>query len=102
MLNRARVACAVVAVLFLIGGLRAAGNPPEWAYNIQPAPPPGTTPAPPARDDGSLKTLPGAAKGFTLTEIRNGFGPADWYPSDHPQMPDVVAHGRQPDVRACS
>jgi cytochrome c553 len=29
------------------------------------------------------------------------FGPADWFPGDHPAMPDVVAKGRQPDVRAC-
>jgi cytochrome c553 len=39
---------------------------------------------------------------FTLTEIRNGFGPADWFPGDHPTMPDIVAHGRQKDVRACA
>ena len=102
MLKTTRVLFAVLGVFLLAVGIRAAGDPPEWAYNIQPAPPPGATPAPPARDDGSLKTLPAASKGFTLTEIRNGFGPADWYPSDHPQMPDVVAHGRQPDVRACS
>jgi cytochrome c553 len=105
MLKSARVACAVVGVLVLAGGLRAAGDPPGWAYNAPPAPPPGTTPpppAPPAPDDGSIKNLPGAAKGFTVTEIRNQFGPADWYPGDHPPMPDVVAHGRRPDVRACS
>jgi cytochrome c553 len=29
------------------------------------------------------------------------FGPADWFPGDHPAMPDVVAKGRQPEVRAC-
>ena len=38
---------------------------------------------------------------FTRTQIRDAFGPADWYPGDHPQMPDIVAHGRKPDVRAC-
>jgi cytochrome c553 len=46
--------------------------------------------------------LPGAAGTFTLTQIRDGFGPADWYPGDHPVMPDIVAHGRRPDARACS
>ncbi len=105
MLKSARVISVVAGVLVLAGGLRAAGDPPEWAYNAPPAPPPGTTPpppAPPAPDDGSIKNLPGAAKGFTVTEIRNQFGPADWYPGDHPSMPDVVAHGRRPDVRACS
>ena len=33
------------------------------------------------------------------TQVRNGFGPADWYPNDHPAMPDVVAHGKAPDAR---
>ena len=96
-----------VAILALVpfvaaGVLRAAGDPPAWAYNIPPAPPPGAAPAaPPAPDDGSLKRLEGSAGSFTLTQIRDAFGPADWYPGDHPAMPDVVAHGRRPDVRAC-
>ena len=38
---------------------------------------------------------------FTQAQIGNGFGPADWFPGDHPAMPDVVAHGKQPAVRAC-
>ena len=38
---------------------------------------------------------------FTVPQIRDAFGPADWYPNDHPPMPDVVSHGRRPDVRAC-
>ena len=25
----------------------------------------------------------------------------DWYPDIHPPMPDIVAHGRKPDVYAC-
>ena len=98
--------CAVLLALVPLvaaGVLRAAGDPPPpWAYNIPPAPPPGTTPAPPAPDDGALKTLTGSSGKFTLTQIRDAFGPADWYPGDHPTMPDIVAHGRRPDVRACS
>jgi cytochrome c553 len=40
---------------------------------------------------------------FTLAQVRDGFGPADWYPGDHPAMPDVVAHGkREQQVVACS
>jgi cytochrome c553 len=91
--------------LVAVGVLRAAGDPPAWAYNVPPAPPPGATPpapAPPAADDGALKKLTGSNGSFTLPQIRDAFGPADWYPGDHPTMPDVVAHGRRPDVRACS
>jgi cytochrome c553 len=46
--------------------------------------------------------VPGSSATFTLAEIRNGFGPADWFPGDHPPMPEVVARGKRPDVRACS
>jgi cytochrome c553 len=75
---------------------------PAWAYGFESetgTPAPG---GPPAADDGRMHTLPGAASGYSLTQIRDGFGPADWYPGDHPVMPDIVARGRRPDVRACS
>jgi cytochrome c553 len=49
-----------------------------------------------------VKHLPGSTLEFTRAQISDGFGPADWYPGDHPKMPDVVAHGKRPDVRACS
>ncbi len=67
-----------------------------WAYAISPA----TDPVP---DDGTRFTLPGSSRTFTRDEIRNRFGPADWYPSDHPSMPSVVAVGREPaGIWACS
>jgi len=53
-------------------------------------------------DNGVLRHLPGSKFSFTLTQIRDNSGPADWYPDDHPQMPDIVAHGHKPDVTACS
>src|SRR6202790_3511923 len=85
--------------------------PPPWAYGFTTvagsapqgpgAVPPAGAPTP-AAEDTSLKHLPGSTLAFTLAQIRDGFGPADWYPGDHPQMPEIVAHGRKPDVRACS
>jgi cytochrome c553 len=112
------VVLSVLAAAFMTGLLLAAGEePPPWAYGFAEPPsaappagrgggtPPagrgGTPPAQPAPDE-SLKKLPGSTGAFTLAQIRDGFGPADWYPGDHPTMPDVVAHGRRPDVRACS
>jgi len=86
---------------------KPAAPPPAWAYGFE-APPDSSTPAaavpfaPPPADDGSLKHLPGSSLSFTVTQIRDGYGPADWYPNDHPQMPEVVAHGHKPEVRACS
>src|ERR1700676_4276319 len=85
--------------------------PPPWAYGFTTvagsAPQgPGAAAAPaagaPAAEDTSVKHLPGSTLAFTLAQIRDGFGPADWYPQDHPQMPELVAHGRKPEVRACS
>jgi cytochrome c553 len=45
--------------------------------------------------------LPAATAAFSLKQIDDNFGPADWFPGDHPQMPEPVAHGRKPDVPAC-
>jgi cytochrome c553 len=40
---------------------------------------------------------------FTRNEAYFDYGPADWYPGDHPPMPDIVAQGRQSaGVRACA
>ncbi len=61
-----------------------------WAYAITPGP----APAAPV-DDGTLHTLPGAERSFTLDQIRNRMGPADWFPGDHPSMPPIVAVGRE-------
>ena len=85
------------------GAAPAVAGPIPWAYGFPVPGAPAPAPAPPgAQDDGSKKSLPGSAGAFTLTEIRNGFGPADWYPEDHPVMPEIVAKGRAKDVRACS
>ncbi len=80
----------------------AADGPIPWAYAIPSAPPAGTPAAAPAPPDTSVKHLDGSNGAFTRAQIANRFGPADWYPGDHPSMPDVVAHGKKPDVWACS
>src|SRR5213593_2802774 len=75
-------------------------QPPVWAYAI-PNPPPAGAPATPPAPDTSMKQLPGSTLSFTRQQISDGFGPADWFPGDHPAMPDIVAHGKRPDARAC-
>jgi len=92
------VFCAAVSGASFI---QAASSMPDWAYAIPPAPPAGTAPATPPAPDTTLKQLPGSTLTFTRQQISDGFGPADWFPDDHPAMPDIVAHGRRPDVRAC-
>jgi cytochrome c553 len=93
---------ALVLTFLAVPVLRAVGQPPAWAYAIPEPQPGGTPPAAPAAPDTAPKQVPGSAFSFTRPQIGDGFGPADWFPGDHPTMPDVVAHGRRPDVRACS
>lgn len=92
---------------------------PDWAYGyLAPlsegdlvAPPCPLTanpldcrhPSEPDTDDGNKRSLPDTTLSFTEYEANFGYGPADWFPGDHPPMPDIVAHGKQSaGVRACS
>ena len=92
------VLCAVSLTASTL--LRAAAAIPDWAYAI-PAPPAAGAPPAAAPPDTSTKQIPGSTLTFTRQQISDGFGPADWFPGDHPAMPDIVAHGKRPDVRAC-
>jgi cytochrome c553 len=48
-----------------------------------------------------LQHLPGSKASYTKAEINDIFVVPDWYPDAHPAMPDVVIHGRKPDVYSC-
>ncbi|MBI1394927.1 MAG: cytochrome C-binding protein [Betaproteobacteria bacterium] len=74
----------------------AADELPAWAFVVNP--PGGKPPA----DDGTLHHVPGSDRAFTLSQLRDLFNVPDWHRDDHPPMPDVVAHGRRPDVYACA
>jgi cytochrome c553 len=82
------------------GSVRAAAGMPDWAYAIPQPPPEGTARAA-APPDTTSRQVPGSPLSFTRAQISDGFGPADWFPNDHPPMPEIVARGRRPDVRAC-
>ena len=72
----------------------ASSSFPAWAYPWAPD-------FKAAADDGIPRHVPDSAASFTITQERDLFFAPDWHPEDHPAMPDVVAHGRPPDVRAC-
>jgi cytochrome c553 len=73
-----------------------------WAYAITP-PGQAATVGAPAVDRSATYTLPGSDRSFTLAEISNRQGPADWFPADHPVMPPIVATGRESaGIMACS
>ena len=57
----------------------------------------------PRADDGIKLTLPGTSASYTRAEANNPWGPADWYPGDHPPMPEIVATGRKDaGIRPCA
>src|SRR5712671_2214077 len=83
----------VVLGVALLSGLAIGAENPEWAY------PP--TPKPAALDNAVQKQMPGSAKKYTQAQIDDGFNPPDWFPEEHPPMPEIVAIGRKP-ARACA
>jgi cytochrome c553 len=90
------IALSLAAAAFGSTLARAEDAPPAWAFPVlDPAikPPP---------DDGIKRTLPGSDASFTSHEMTDLFNARDWFPTDHPPMPDIVAHGHRPEVRACA
>jgi hypothetical protein len=75
--------------------VQADDAPPTWAYAVNP---PDFKAQP---DDGASRHVPDSTAAFTVTQARDLFFALDWHPSDHPPLPDIVAHGRRPDVMAC-
>jgi cytochrome c553 len=71
-------------------------TPLPWAYALN-------TPGLPAPvEDGETKRVPNSTLAFTFTQPRNLYAPPDWHPQDHPEMPPIVAAGRNPGVFACA
>ena len=83
------VAAALSAVAF------AADQSADWAYPVTPPPQP--------QDNTAMLSVPGSSKQYTQSQIDDPFNPPDWFPDEHPAMPDVVAHGGpKPAGRACA
>lgn len=102
-----RRACTFVLAAcctFHVGNHAAAQNRPQWAYGSPPATAaaPAGAPAQPPPPDTTVRRVEGSDLTFTRAQISDAFGPADWFPGDHPQMPEIVAKGKKPDVRACA
>lgn len=80
-----------LALLSLHPLLAAEVSRPDWAFFV---------PTPesaqlgkvlnPARDSWRVR---GSTRTYSLAQLEDPFNPPDWYPSEHPPMPSVVAHG---------
>ncbi|MFO1183159.1 MAG: c-type cytochrome [Bauldia sp.] len=106
-ISRKRLGLAALATIALAAGAAIAQQAapdvaPIWAWGFTtpaPTPPPAGTP----RDTVAKYSVPGSKASYTEAEANFGFGPADWFPEDHPAMPEIVAHGRQAaNIQACS
>ena len=64
---------------------RVAADNPDWAYP--------ETPTPQQLDNTEMKSVPGSSKQYTQAQIDDPFNPPDWFPDEHPAMPQIVAHG---------
>ncbi len=72
----------------------AADALPNWAFIWDP-----TVKVPPP--DDKPNSLPGSSASYSWRQARDLFVAPDWHPGNHGPMPDIVASGRKPDVRAC-
>jgi cytochrome c553 len=76
------------------GPLAPPATYPAWAYPWDP-----DFKVAPA--DNEPQRLPGSSAAFSWAQARDLFFSPSWHPEDHLAMPEVVARGRKPDVRAC-
>lgn len=84
---------------------------PLWAYGFETRPAPGEKASPQALPSRNLRpnqdpdeqtrprNLPGSAATYSLVDIRDLQNVVDWYPEDHPPMPDIVKHGPRAQAR---
>jgi cytochrome c553 len=72
--------------------------PPYWAFAVDPT----SASDAKAKLDETPRHVPGSAAAFTLAQISDLFSAPDWHPDAHPTMPDIVAHGKKPEVFACA
>ena len=95
-MKRFAVLLTLSAAPFAMAAIACAAEMPSWAYPLNPAQPVFRT-----KDDGQPQHVPNSNVALTRKEIAARGSVPDWHPDDHPAMPDVVAKGREPDVRAC-
>lgn len=66
-----------------------------WLFPIDSA-------APIASDSSQVFSLSTSSIRYTRAQLNDPFNAPDWFPQAHISMPDVVVHGRKPDVYACA
>ncbi|HEV7836738.1 MAG TPA: c-type cytochrome [Gemmatimonadaceae bacterium] len=92
-----RRALPIVFAVFTVGVAvsQAPSDLPAWIF-------PGGKPDSTVADSTRLHRVPNSRARFTLPQVVNRFAPPDWHPGGHPPMPEIVAHGRKPNLFACA
>jgi cytochrome c553 len=93
---RKMAAVAVAAFLWCTALAAPKSDPPPlWAFML-------LHPEDDATSAIKLVKVPGSTLQMTQKELDDPFAGADWFPEDHPVMPEVVAMGHRPHLWACS
>src|SRR5258708_14331507 len=83
-------------LLLLPAAANAADAPPDGAFLR-------ATPGyQPPQQNGQPRHVVGSTRAYTPKQVDDIFNPPDWYPEEHPPMPELVAHGKQPIVHGCA
>src|SRR5271154_5108810 len=73
-------------------GTGLAGERPEWAFFV-PSAEAAKLNAMPRSDVGAQWSAPGSRRAYAPSQSQDVLNPPDWYPDEHPTMPEIVAHG---------
>jgi cytochrome c553 len=88
---------ASIALLVLIPSVVIAADAlPNWAFLAR------TPGIPEGPENNQPRQRPGSDRAYTQAQIDDIFNPPDWYPNEHPPMPQLVAHGKMPVVHGCA
>lgn len=113
-MKRLVILMAVIALSTCVGAILGAQQqapaPPQWAFPVAapaagaqrgaaPAGGGGQRGAAPA--DDSPKHVPNSTVALTSAQVRDTYNIPDWHPDNHPPAPEIVVHGRRPNVVAC-
>lgn len=69
-------------------GLAQQPQRPDWAFNV-----PSKT-QPPAEESKGPIHVPGSSQSFTAAQIDDLANPPVWFPDEHPNVPEVIVHGK--------
>ncbi len=117
---------ATLAAILASGPTLPAATPPSafpsapeplWAYGYATPPAPGDKAVPqappsralrpnePADEQTRPRSVAGSKASYSLVDIRDAHSAVDWFPGEHPAMPEVILHGPAslgPNAKACA